>query len=56
MDEKKCDDEAVLDHMALECMHAIEAKDKEAFRDCFEMLVTDIVNRLSDEMEGDMKS
>jgi hypothetical protein len=45
------DDATMMDHVALECMNAIEAKDKAAFRECFHVLVADILNNLSDEME-----
>ncbi len=48
MDE---DSESLMDHCALECMNAIESKDKTAFRQAFEVLVTDILTKLSDEME-----
>jgi len=41
------DNEAVMDHCALECMHAIENKDKEAFREAFHVMVADVLNKLS---------
>ena len=47
------DHEAVMDQCALECMHAIEMKDKEAFRQSFHILIADILSKLSDEMEMD---
>lgn len=45
------DAELMLDHCAMECMQAIEMKDKQAFRDAFEVLVVDILHKLSNEME-----
>lgn len=52
------DSEMMMDQCALECMNAIESKDKEAFRQAFHVLVADILEKLSDEMEpteGEMK-
>lgn len=49
---KDDDNEALMDHMALEAMHAIEAKDPGAFRDAHHVLVADILNKLSNEMES----
>ncbi len=46
------DNEVMMDHVALECMHAIETKDKEAFLDSFHVLVADILNKL-ESSEGD---
>jgi hypothetical protein len=45
------DDDMMLNHVALECMHAIESKDKDAFLDSFHVLVSDIVNKM--QIEGD---
>lgn len=45
------DREALLDHVAMECMTAIEHKDHEAFMQAFEVLVTDLIERLSDTTE-----
>ena len=39
----------MMDHVALECMHAIENKDKEAFMSSLHALVSDIV----DDMQGE---
>jgi hypothetical protein len=50
--EVDSDHEALMDHVALECMNALEMKDKEGFRDAFHVLVADILNKLSDEMES----
>lgn len=49
------DNEAIMDHCALEMMHAIENKDKEMFKNAFHVLVHDIVGKLSDEMEAEPK-
>lgn len=46
------DHEALMDHCALECMNALEMKDKEGFRSAFHVLVADILNKLSDQMES----
>lgn len=46
------DSDAILDHVALECMNAIESKDKDVFMQAFEVLVTDILDKFSDEMES----
>lgn len=40
------DNETMMDHCALECMHAIEAKDKAAFRESFETLVADLIMKM----------
>lgn len=40
------DNDAVMDHCALEMMHAIESKDVGSFMDAFEVLVADILNRM----------
>lgn len=45
------DNESVMDHCALECMNAIEMKDKAAFRDSFHVLVADILDKLSKDLE-----
>ena len=45
------DNESVMDHCALECMKSIEAKDKEGFRQAFHVLVADIIEKLSKDME-----
>lgn len=47
------DHEAMMDHCALECMNALESKDKSAFREAFQVLISDILDKLS--MEMDMK-
>ncbi len=48
------DDKAVMEHCALECMNAIENKNKEAFLDSFHVLVADILNKLEmSEDEGE---
>lgn len=40
------DHEALMDHCALECMHAIEAKDTEKFVESLHVLVGDLLNKL----------
>lgn len=47
------DNDAVMDHVALECMHAIEMKDKAQFLESFHVLVADILNRMESKDEGD---
>jgi hypothetical protein len=42
----------MMDHVALELMHAIESKDKESFAHSFEVLVNDILTKFSNEMES----
>lgn len=48
MDE---DNEALMDHCAMECLNAMETKDKAAFKEAFHVLVADILNKFSMEME-----
>ena len=45
------DHEAMLDQVASEAMSAIENKDRGMFRDAFHVMVSDIVNKMSREME-----
>jgi len=45
------DDSMMMDHCAMECMEAIESKDKEKFKQAFHVLVSDVLHKLSDEME-----
>ena len=48
------DHESMMDSCAKECMQAIEDKDKDAFRESFEVLVADILNKMTgDEDDGD---
>lgn len=48
------DDEALMDHVALECMHAIDSKDKPAFLESLNVLIADVLNKMqSDEGEFD---
>lgn len=37
--EEQSDDDVMMDHVALEAMHAIDRKDKESFRNSFHVLV-----------------
>lgn len=50
MDES-ADNDAVMDHVALEAMHAIETKDKAMFKNAFHVLVVDILDKMSGEMD-----
>ncbi len=43
------DNDALMDHVALEMMHAIENKDKRAFIDAFHALVADLLNKMGSE-------
>lgn len=53
-DEIKTDDhETMMDQCAQECMEAIESKDKAKFRESFEVLVADILNKMSSDDEGE---
>lgn len=46
------DHETMMDQCAAECMEAIESKDKDKFREAFEVLVADILTKMSaDESE-----
>lgn len=50
------DNDELMNHCALEMMHAIESKDKQALLDSFHVLVADVLNKmLSDDesTEGD---
>jgi len=47
------DHEALMDHVALECMNAIEAKDKAAFKESFGVLMADILGKMSAEHESE---
>lgn len=46
--EVDADHEAVMDHLASECMDAISNKDKQAFKECLDVLLTDILNKLQE--------
>ena len=45
------DDQAMLDHCAMECMKAIESGDKSTFRDSLHVLISDILNRMQETTE-----
>jgi hypothetical protein len=52
--EVEGDNDALMDHVALEMMHAIETKDKQAFIDAFHALVADLLNKMgSEDSEGE---
>ena len=42
------DDDAIMDHVALECMHAIEAKDKDKFLDSLHVIVAHTIHGMSE--------
>lgn len=46
------DQEEVMNHVALEAMHAIGAGDHQSFRQAHHVLVADILNKMSSEMEA----
>lgn len=52
VDDMGDDDKALMDHVALECMHAIEMKDKEAFLESLHVLIAHICMSM-DEGEGE---
>lgn len=41
------DDDMMLDQVARECMDAIEKKDKDTFMECFHVLISDIMQKMS---------
>lgn len=43
--EEPNDDQMMMDHCALECMQAIESKDKDTFMSSISMLVQDIIEK-----------
>lgn len=47
------DNEAVMDHCALEMMHALENKDVKGFMEAFHVLVADIMNKMQPEDEDE---
>lgn len=49
MDE---DNESLMDHCALEAMNAIEGKDAPGFRDAFHILITDIIQKLQNDLDS----
>ena len=53
--EEMDDEKSLLEHVALECMHGIEMKDKQKFLEAFQVLVAHICQSMSepDEMEGE---
>ncbi len=50
-DSMQDDMESMMDEVAMECMNAVESKDKESFRNSFHVLVSDIVDKLSKDLE-----
>lgn len=51
LDTDEADEDALMDHVALECMNAIEFKDKEAFKNSFMALIAYSLHEMSEEME-----
>lgn len=47
--EVEGDNKALMEQCALECMHALENKDKGAFLEAFHCLVADVLNRMQPE-------
>lgn len=48
-DEHEGDEDELLNHVALEAMHAIDAKDHEAFMPAMHVLISHTVNKLRQE-------
>lgn len=48
--DEGADDDSVMDHVALEAMHAIETKDKTMFRNAMHVLLVDLLDKMSDDM------
>lgn len=53
MQPDAADQEQLMDHCALECMHAIENKDADAFLESFHVLVADVMNRMNESEESE---
>ncbi len=49
------DNKALMEQCALECMHAIENKDKGAFLEAFHCLVADLLNKMQPEEMAEEK-
>lgn len=49
--EVDSDHESMMDQCAMEAMQAIEHKDKAGFRSSFEVLLSDLLNKMSSEHE-----
>jgi hypothetical protein len=49
--EMEMHEDHLLDDVAMECMEAIENKDKETFKDALHVLISDIIHKMSMEME-----
>jgi hypothetical protein len=43
------DNEMMMDQCAMECMDAIEKKNKDSFRDSFQVLVADLLSKMGTE-------
>lgn len=51
-DPEQDDNEAIMDHVALECMHAINNGDHAAFKDALHTHIAHTLTKMSDEMES----
>ena len=51
--EVDADHEAIMDHVALEVMHAVEIHDKEAFLEGLRVLVSDLLERMQSDTDED---
>lgn len=51
--EKMDESEMLMDHCAMECMHAIKNGDKESFMDSLHVLVADLLNKMGTDDKGD---
>lgn len=46
-EDEQADDDTMMDHIALEMMHAVDSKDHGAFRDGFKVLVAHTLKGMS---------
>jgi len=49
------DNEKLMDHCALECMHAVETKDVSGFREALQCLIADVLNKMSSDEDGEQE-
>lgn len=52
---KDHDHEELMDHVALEVMHALDAKDKQGFIDGMQVMLADMLNKLCMDDDEDME-
>ena len=50
------DHEMMMDHVAMECMQALETKDKAAFKDAFQVLVADCMSKMSPDQDEEQEN